>query len=118
MQRIAHRLMSLTLAVCLFMSICCFGELGKYDPSVVTIAATVTTLLAADTTTRTLKIVQLTNTGNYDVWFCNFAHTPVVGRGFYLPVGSTMILTGNTVPQEGLKAIANGGATTVAIGKG
>jgi len=95
-----------------------YAELGNYAPSVVTITTSSTTLLAADTTQRKLCIVQLTNTGVYDVWFCNFKQTPEVGKGFYLPVGSTMILTGATVPQEGLKAIANGGSSTVAIGKG
>lgn len=91
------------------------ADLRSYEPAVVSVLVTATTLLAAD---NRLRVVQLTNTGSYDVWFCDASQTPVVGSGFYLPVGSTVALTGENCPQQGLKAIANGGTSTVAVGKG
>ena len=92
------------------------NELQSYVPTVVTVGTEAGVLLAAD---NKLKTVCLTNTGSKDVWFCHGKQTPEVGKGFFLPAGKVpMVLDGDAVPLQGLNAIADGGSTTVAIGRG
>ena len=91
------------------------ADLRSYAPTVVSVLVTSTTLLAAD---NQLQVVSLTNTGSYAVWICALDQTPVVGSGFYLPAGATLTFTGRIVPQQGLKAIAVTGTSTVAVGRG
>jgi len=92
------------------------NELQSYPPTVVTVSAEAGPLLAAD---NKLKTVCLTNTGDKGVWFCHAKQTPEVGKGFYLPPGKVpLVLDGDAVPLQGLTAIADGGETTVAIGRG
>jgi len=91
------------------------ADLRDYAPTVVTVQATTTTLLAAD---NQLQVVSITNTGAAAVWVCHAGQTAVVGRGFYLPVGGTLTFWGGCVPQQGLNAISASGTCTVAIGRG
>jgi hypothetical protein len=91
------------------------ADLRSYAPTSVAVQTSATTLLAAD---NRLQVVMLTNTGSAAVWICAADQTPEVGKGFYLPAGATLTFTGATVPQQGLKAIADGAACTVAIGRG
>ena len=99
----------------IFCAAAAYADLKDYAPAVVTVTASSAELLAAD---NQLKLVELTNTGTHDVWFCHGNQTAVVGSGFFLPVGSTRTFTGENTPQNGLKAIASGGSTTVAVGRG
>lgn len=92
-----------------------WADLRDYAPTTVNVATSATTLLAAD---NQLQVVSLTNRGSYPVWICHSGQTPVVGSGFYLPAGATLSFTGAVVPQQGLKAIADGGTSAVAVGRG
>lgn len=88
---------------------------NNYMPLVVTVGTTAATLLAEDSGLRTLE---LTNTGSYDVWLAVRPQEAKVGMGFFLEAGVTKTFDHNSVPCAGLSAIANGGSTTVAIGRG
>jgi len=92
------------------------GQLGNYAPATVDVLVTSTELVAAD---GKLSTVMLTNKGAYDVWWCHGDQTPVVGSGFFLPKNyGYMVLTGDSVPRRGIKAIADGGTSAVGVGKG
>jgi len=111
-----HRTLGVGLAMLMLMlCLSVVADLRDYAPTNVSVTIASGTLLAADSQVR---VVQLTNTGSYPVWYCHSGQTAVVGKGFYLDVGSTATLTGQQCPNQGLNAIADGGTTTVAIGKG
>ena len=92
------------------------ADLQNYAPLYVSVTVASGELLAVQT--KALDVVQLTNTGSYDVWFCHLSQTAVVGKGFYLPSGGSIVLSGFNCPEAGLTGIADGGTTTVAIARG
>ena len=91
------------------------ADLRDYAPANATVTTSSAALLAADGQMRT---VQLTNTGGYPIWYCHSGQTAVATKGFYLPAGATVTLDGEQIPSQGLSAIAVGGSTVIAIGKG
>ena len=93
-----------------------YADLQNYAPLNVSVTVASGELLAVQT--KALDVVQLTNTGSYDVWFCHLSQTAVVGKGFYLPSGGSIVLSGFNCPEAGLTGIADGGTTTVAIARG
>ena len=99
----------------LLAAITAWADLRDYAPTSVSVTQTSGALLAAD---ARVKVVMLTNVGDYDVWFCHSGQTAVVNKGFYLPASGSVTLEGENAPKQGLNAIASGGTTTVAIGKG
>jgi hypothetical protein len=92
-----------------------WADLRDYAPTNVSVTTSSGALLAAD---NKLHVLQLTNTGDYDVWVCHANQTAVVGKGFYLPSKGSLVFSDDSVPQQGLNAIASGGTTTVALGRG
>jgi len=103
------------IAAAALAAVTVLADLRDYEPTNASVTTSSAELLAADARVR---VVQLTNTGDYDVWYCHSGQTAAVGKGFYLPTGATVTLDGDQVPKLGLNAIANGGTTTVAIGRG
>ena len=65
-----------------------------------------------------MQTLQLSNTSAIDVW-CNVKPWPaVVGRGWWLKATSITNFDIESMPLQGLNAIANGGTGTISIGKG
>jgi len=104
-----------TAAILAAATMAVWADLRDYAPDNVSVTTASGTVIAAD---NQMRILQLTNTGSYDVWLCHSGQTAVVGKGFYLPAGASLTFDGDSVPQQGLKGIASGGTTTLAIGKG
>jgi len=89
---------------------------GDYVPTNVSVLVTATTLLAAD---AAIRRVQLTNLGAYPVYFCHLNQTPLVNKGFYIaPNGGVFIFDADCAPIGGISAIADGGTSIVAVGRG
>jgi len=89
---------------------------GKYAPTSVSVGTSNTSLLAAD---QALSVVMLTNTDSANaVWVCSKPQTAVLNKGFYLKAGASLAFYGDDVPKDGLNAIADTAAVTVAVGRG
>ena len=89
---------------------------GSYAPATVDVATSNTSLVSADAGMRTLVLTNKDSSN--DVWLAVKPQTAVAGRGIRLEAGTMLTFDKESIPVQGLNAIAETATVAVAVQKG